>query len=173
MPICIAHKSKSRGFTLVEMLVTLTIIGIAASIVVPSLSSSSSFVLQAATRSIMSDILNTQNEAVAHQATRMITFDVDNNSYKLTDGSGDLLTNSWKGTDASNYVVNLSADSTYQGVKLVKVDFGGGDTSLSFDDLGSPSSGGTVDLEYSQWKYQITVAPFTGRVTVKRVDAFN
>lgn len=168
----IHHNSKSRGFTLVEILVTLTVIGIAAGIVVPSLLSSESLVIQAATRSIVADILTAQNEAVAHEAARVVVFNVPNNSYELTDGNGNVLTTPWTDGGSGKDVMNLSNDPRFQGVHLVKADFGGS-SSLRFGVLGSPTSGGTVDLSFNQWKYQITVAPFTGRVTVKRVDAFD
>jgi len=143
-----------------------------AAIVVPSLLSTQALTIQAAARAIIADILNAQNQAVAQQAPRQVIFNTATNSYKLTDGQGNVLTASWKGGGTNNYIVDLSKDSRFQGVHLVKVDFGGGSV-LRFDDLGSPDSGGVVDLAFNKWKYQITVAPFTGRVTVKSVDTFN
>ena len=45
----------------------------------------------------------------------------------------------------------------------------GGSTALEFDDMGAPISGGSVDLVFDQTRYRITVAPFTGKVTIDPV----
>ena len=55
------------GYTLVEMLVTLVILGIAAAMLVPSLGAFGAIETQAAVRRLVSDIAFAQSEAVAHQ----------------------------------------------------------------------------------------------------------
>ncbi|QNN24597.1 prepilin-type N-terminal cleavage/methylation domain-containing protein [Planctomycetales bacterium ZRK34] len=153
---------RAEGFTLVEILVVVIILGIAASVVVPQMLDAGTLSIQAASRMIIADILFAQNEAIGRQATRKVVFDVPNNAYRLTDGNDVTLTVNWK---SGNYSVDFDTDNRFAGVQLKAVDFEGGN-SVTFDELGAPSSGGTVDLSASGTSYRVTVTPFTGRVTV-------
>ena len=66
-------------------------------------------------------------------------------------------------------VAILGDDERFQGVRIVSADFGG-QPSIQFDDLGAPSTGGSVELEYDEQRYRVEVAAFTGRVTVEKVE---
>ena len=156
------------GYTLVEVLIIVTIIGIAAAIVVPNMLAAGTLGVQAAARIIISDILYAQNDAIAQQDNRRVVFDPDNESYRLADDSGVTLTAKWKNGSNSNYIVDFTSDSRFQGVVIASADFGGTPT-LEFDALGGPLNGGTVEIEFQGTRYRITVAAFTGRVTVQQL----
>jgi len=47
----------------------------------------------------------------------------------------------------------------------------GGDNTIAFDDVGAPDTGGTIELRFNDHRYRITVAEFTGRVTVEKVTS--
>jgi prepilin-type N-terminal cleavage/methylation domain-containing protein len=158
-----------RAFTLVEVLVVVAIIGIAGAIVVPQMLRAGSLSIQAAGRSIIADLLYAQNDAIAMQSGRRVVFDVPNNRYRLTDAAGTTLTVPWKSGVSGNYVVDFGADSRFQGVKLTAASFSG-QAHLEYDDLGAPSTGGTVELEASGFRYRITVAPMTGRVSIAPIQ---
>lgn len=163
-----------RGYTLVEVLIVVAIVGIAGAIVVPQMLAAGTLGVQAAARVIIADLLYAQNEAIAQQEERGVVFDVANDSYSLTKPRADgtpgteVLTENWKGGATENYVVSFVDDSRFRGVRIISADFGGS-PGLTFDDLGTPDSGGTVVVEYDGERYQITVAAFTGRVTVARL----
>jgi len=159
---------QAPGYTLVEVLVIVTIIGIAAAIIVPNMLSAGTLGVQAAARIIIADILYAQNDAIAQQRNRRVVFDPDNESYSLLDDTGAVLTAKWKNGSANNYVVDFTTDSRFQGVVIVSADFGGTPT-LEFDALGGPLNGGTVEIEFKNTRYRITVASFTGRVTVQKL----
>lgn len=161
-----------RAFTLIEVLSVVVILGIAGAVVVPQMLSRGNLQIQAASRIIIADLLYAQNEAITHQSVRRVVFDTAANSYKLTDGNGNVLAVSWKNGSAANYVVNFSADSRFDAVKLKTASFGGTQT-IEFDPLGAPNNGGTVDLVTGSTTYRISVAAFTGRVTVAPVTATN
>jgi Tfp pilus assembly protein FimT len=148
------------------MMVVLIIIGIAAMIVVPSMSSAGTLSIQAASRAVVSDVVFAQNEAVARQAARRVTFDVANNSYAITDTDGVPIFTAWLNGD---HVIDFNRDPRFMDVRLIAVNFGG-QNYVEFDDLGAPLSSGTVDLKSEAVTYRVTVASFTGRVTVEPLE---
>ncbi len=157
-----------RAFTLIEVLIVVTIIGIAAAIVVPQMLSAGTLGIQAAARMVIADILYAQNDAIAAHAPRRVVFDTEADSYQLTDNQGQKIDVQWRSGGGSGYQVDFKKDDRFRGVDIVSASFGG-DATLEFDDLGAPDSGGTVVLEFDHARYQVNVAPFTGRVTVEKV----
>jgi type II secretory pathway pseudopilin PulG len=150
---------------MIELLVVIMVIAIASAVVVPYLASAESFEAQAAARTVFSDLLFAQNDAVAEQAARRVIFDTTNHSYRIADGSGNTLTASWLG---GIYEVDLGPGSDWPGVTLASVTFAS--NTLEFDDLGTPSEGGTIRLEAGSFDYEITVTPLTGKITVDQVS---
>jgi prepilin-type N-terminal cleavage/methylation domain-containing protein len=168
---------KSKGYTLIEVLITVTIMGIAAAIIVPNMLQGGSLGVQAGARMIIADLLFAQNEAMAQQSTRRVVFNTDTNSYRVQ--KYDSGSNSWilefnpsEGVrdNKQNYEVSFDEDNRFQGIEIVSADFNGSST-IEFDDLGNPSSGGTIRLKFQEHEFEITIAPFTGRVTVDRVNS--
>jgi hypothetical protein len=64
--------------------------------------------------------------------------------------------------------MSFALDRRFNGVKIDAVDFGG-NAWVQFDELGGSGTGGTVDISADGYRYRVTVAPFTGRVTVAPV----
>lgn len=159
------------GYTLVEVLIVVVIIGLAGAIVVPQMMTGSSLSIQAAARQVIADLMYAQNEAVAMQDTRTVIFEPEQNRYHMVDGQGDLVFVNWKGGSANtgNYVVRMGQDHRFSGVRIDAVNFAGEQT-ISFDDLGTPSQGGTIDLTHGDTRYRITVTAFTGRISVERIS---
>ena len=172
--------SARRAFTLVEVLVVVTIIGLAGMIVVPQMLAAGSLGVQAAARTVIADILFTQNDAIASGQPRRIVFDAANDRYWVTqDTTFDMTTTpsptnamfvTWKGgtAGAANYLIDFPTDDRFDGVDIQNANFGG-DLSLEFDALGSPSNGGSVDIVFGNTTLRISIAPFTGRLTVAQV----
>lgn len=159
-----AHTRLQHGFTLAEMLVTLSIIAVAAMVIGPQILVTGSMRAQAASRAVIADILFAQNDAIARQSSRRVVFDLPNNGYQLTSGAGTILTAPWKG--GGGYQMNFSGDRRFQGVTLAAADFDG-QAVLEFDAFGSPTSGGEVRISAGTVQYRVRVAAFTGRVTIE------
>ena len=172
----------SRGYTLVEVLVTVTIIGIAGAVVAPSMGQAGVLRIQAAVRMIVSDITYVQMDALGYQEQRAIVFDVDDNFYTLIQVEGNSIDvdadalYDIKGPE-QRYRINLN-DEKYGGTVIESASFDG-DSTLIFDEMGGPvsapgtsnlSDGGSIVLAGPLSRWRINVAAFTGRVTVTRLD---
>ncbi|MEM0913754.1 MAG: prepilin-type N-terminal cleavage/methylation domain-containing protein [Planctomycetota bacterium] len=169
------RRTPHSGYTLIEVLVTVTVIGLASVVIVPSLMRGGELGLQAAARIIIADILLAQNDAIAYQSPRRVAFDIDNNEYRLEEGtvqsdgtiSWALVHADWLGGSGGNYIVDFDTDSRFDGVVLIEADFDRAER-VAFDELGGPTDGGFVRLRFEDQTYRIDVAEFTGRVSVTR-----
>jgi len=176
------HTVQSRGYTLVEMLIVITILGISAALVIPSMSSAGVLRIQAAVRSVVADITFAQMDALAYQEPRAVVFDEDNNMYTLTNVFGATID---ADTDAlfdpkgpgQRYRVMLDGER-FGGSFLRDISLNGGNA-IIFDEMGAPiaapasstlSDGGSVQIEGPSSRFRIDIAAFTGRVTVVQLN---
>jgi len=157
--------------------------GIAGALVIPSMSETGVLRVQAAVRTVVSDITFAQSDAVAFQEQRAIVFDTDASTYSLVSVPGDQVDVAsnimYDPTRASGlYVVNFH-DEAYGGARITDVNFDTENT-LIFDAMGGPvasagseepSSGGTIRIAGSGDAFIVTVEAFTGRVTVAKEAA--
>jgi prepilin-type N-terminal cleavage/methylation domain-containing protein len=185
------------AFTLVEVLVTVVVLAIAATLVIPSMSQTDILRVQGAVRHTVADITFAQTDAMAYQARRAIWFnrvpnDPDDswvfgvgNGYTLAEVTGpimDLSTNAMFHPDEPGEPYSRRFDDgDFGSARIDSSDFDG-DELLIFDELGGPvqsltgeeaSAGGRVRITGGvdgQWAYDILIAPMTGRVNVVRID---
>jgi len=167
------------GYTLLELMVVLVLMGIAAALVIPNVQGSESIRIQTAVRAIASDIMYTQSDALAYQARRAVVFDPAGNSYEIWEVIGGELDQVMYKIDGPNQEFAVSVGTTSGGAaQLVSADFDE-DTVLVFDELGgpvagldsdAPSAGGSIVLNGQDGtSYRLSVEPYTGRVTVQRI----
>lgn len=175
-------KTGRRGYTLLEVLVLVMILGIAGALVIPSLGQTHVLRVQAAVRTVVSDITFAQSDALAFQRGRAVVFDENTNSYTLVEVVGTTLD---PVNDAlydptgpmQRYIVSLD-DPRFGGATLENASFDG-DANLIFDEMGGPvaapgsdtlSVGGMVEVAGPDTRWRINVAAFSGRVTVEQVE---
>ena len=153
--------SAQRGFTLVEILVVVLILGISAAIVVPMAMNTSHVQAVSAARIVAADVQYAQNEAITNQDPITITFDKAAKSYTLSNASGILIHPITK----VPYVTVLDAAHGMGQVSLSSAfDSQGG--VVVFDALGAPDNGGAVTLRAGPHTLGVNVAAATGRITV-------
>jgi prepilin-type N-terminal cleavage/methylation domain-containing protein len=181
-----------RGLTLIELLVTVAMMSIAAALVIPSMNSSGVLRVQAAARTIVSDITLAQTEAMAFQVRRGILFGAvlndegayeAGNGYVVTEPTTQPISLANVGTYALTfpdsptdpYAVDFDRESQRFGGAVISNPGFDGESVLMFDELGAPlrlvtpSGGGSPEALASNGGGLDIVAPgidVTYRVTV-------
>lgn len=155
---------RNRGFTLIELIIVVVIISIAAIIAVPMFSSAAGTQVLAAADMIAADLEYAKTMAISRQKTYTVIFDEAAESYSITDESGVI---SHPVKIGFPYVVNFKADSRIDRVNIVDADFALSEQ-VSFDYLGSPERGGTVKLAGGGTTMIITVEPVTGYISISQ-----
>jgi prepilin-type N-terminal cleavage/methylation domain-containing protein len=163
--------TSQRGYTLIELMIVITVLGIAGALVIPAFSQTTSLQVQAAVRTIVADLTVAQSDAIAFQQGRGIQF------YPSTTGAIKYVVAEVRGTTFDptlNKIIDQDLGNKAFGGAVVNATTLTNDR-LFFDALGgpvttaggsTPSSGGTINLQGSGMKYEIQVEPYTGRLTV-------
>jgi prepilin-type N-terminal cleavage/methylation domain-containing protein len=167
-----------RGYTLVEMLIVIVLMGLAAAMVIPSMAQASSLKVQGALRMIVADITVMQSDAVAFQQNRAIVFrpSGDATRYIMCEANG-LTPDTTTGIIQRRYI----GGETYGMAQVAETTNLAASDALIFDALGGPIRGGsggsvepaptaTIRVAGSNQSWQISVEAFTGRVTVQNLD---
>jgi len=163
-----------RGFTLVELLIVVAVLVIAAVIVIPSIGSAADTQAVSAARVLGSDLEMARSLALTTQRLHSVVFSPDLQSYKVVaDYGGEAYATvaavAHPVTAGRQFDVTLARKNGMNAVRMAGVAFGG-NTYVTFDSQGEPSSGGTVTVESGQVQMQVSVAALTGGVTITRIS---
>jgi type II secretion system protein H len=157
------------GFTMIELLIVVVIIAIAAMTVIPMMSSAGSVQIRSAANMIAADIEYAKSMAIARGQNFSVVFDKDADSYSIKDQTGSVILHPVK--KGSSYVVGFR-DKGLDKADLADVDFDGTNT-VKFDYLGSPYNGnnnplnkGVIKLQAGGITITITVEPVTGFISI-------
>jgi prepilin-type N-terminal cleavage/methylation domain-containing protein len=163
------------GYTLIEVLIVVVILGIAGAMVVPSFAQTGVLRVQGAVRMLVADITVAQSDAIAFQRGTGVIFFPDNanSRYVVADVNG---------TRMDPVLDRVSEQQIggdrFGGTALSSVQFT--NNMLVFDEMGGPvlSPGvdtiaptGWVDISGMGETFRISVEAYTGRVSVRTIDA--
>jgi prepilin-type N-terminal cleavage/methylation domain-containing protein len=165
---------QSRGFTLIEILVVVIILGITSALIIPSIGSRDDLKAAAGARSVVSDLVYAQNRAIATQAMHYVKFETVEERYSiLTALPSTYVTHP---ITKGNFITQFE-EGAYGDITISGADF---DTQkiLAFDELGVPygvtSAGvatalvaeGELTVTCGDVDVTITVEPYTGEIQV-------
>jgi prepilin-type N-terminal cleavage/methylation domain-containing protein len=152
------------GFTIVEVVIVVVIIGIAALIAVPMMSSAASLQIRSAANMIAADIEYARSMAISRGQNYKVVFDKDADSYKIVDQNDNVIQHPVK--KGFNYVIDFQNESRLNRVDITSAIFNA-DQTVIFDCLGSPDSGGYVVLQADGITKTVTVEPVTGFISIQ------
>ena len=160
-----------KGFTIIELVVIMTIIGIVAVVVIVSGSPKSSVRLHAACQKLAADLRYMQGMAIAQQVRFGISFDPNNESY-----FGYRVSTSTKAADPHT---QKDLEMDFDGMREfneVRIDSTNFNNAVEFDSAGAPyggtgtllSSEGVVTLQTTDGLSRtVRIEPRTGKVKVQ------
>jgi prepilin-type N-terminal cleavage/methylation domain-containing protein len=164
-------RGRIRGFTLVELLIVVAIISIAALTAIPMMSSAASMQIRSAANMLAADLEYAKSMAISRAQNFSVVFDVSADSYQIEDQYGNVLLHPVK--KGFNYVINFQNDGRLNKVDISSVDFDS-TSEVTFDYLGSPYNGsgtslnsGVVSLQAGGTTTTVTVEPVTGFVSIQ------
>ncbi|HEX7078191.1 MAG TPA: prepilin-type N-terminal cleavage/methylation domain-containing protein [Candidatus Eisenbacteria bacterium] len=165
--------ARAAGFTLVEAVIVMTLLGILAWVAYPKLTATGEIRLDAAARRVAADLRYAQSRAIGTRVVHGLLFETGANRYTVY--APTVATPAVDpGDRAKPLRVDFARRTEYKGVTLVSATFGA-TSGVSFDYFGVPrdtsgvdlAASGRVVLTYQGLSDTVLVAPGTGKVTVK------
>lgn len=169
-------RNNARGFTVVELVIVMTIAGILAATAVPAMMKASNRRLYRASHELAMHVKFARALAVSTGRLTWVKFDTGAETYEVfiehptSPGRGNRIAVTHPVTGASSFVTTLNQDE-FDGVTIDSADFGG-TIELSFDRYGQPytgwavalSSDGTVTISSDGTTRTVRVVAETGMV---------
>jgi prepilin-type N-terminal cleavage/methylation domain-containing protein len=178
---------RSAGFTLVEILAVVVILGIASAVIIPQIGTRDDMRTAAAARTLVADLIYAQNYAITSGTMTYVKFDTANKRYSLlstANSGGDVYVQ--HPITQANYVTQFgSSVKGFETVAINSASFTGSDaanysnlSTLAFDELGAPyvfnyasnttndMSTGSIVLKAGTFTTTITVSAATGEISV-------
>jgi len=174
-PIWDCRRRSARGFTLIEILCVVVIIGFASAIIIPQMSSRDDLRCASAARELMGDLLYAQSRAIALGQMHYVQFNPATGTYQVLDAvaANHVITNP---LSQSAYTVTVGTGPLAR-VSITSATFDGNPT-LAFDTMGVPYSwtsaagpvalsAGSVVFTSGTNKKTVSVSPYSGQIKVQ------
>lgn len=152
-----------RGFTIIEILIVVVILAIAAMTAIPMMSSAGSVQVRSVSNMIAADLEYAKSLAITKGQSFTVDFtDTSGDNYRIKSQDGTTILHPVK--KGFPYVIDLQ-DEGLDRVDITGADFGGS-PEVTFDYLGSPDNGGTVSIQGGGRTVIISVEAVTGYIAV-------
>ena len=159
---------------MIELMVVIAIIAIAAAIVVPMASSAGSMQLRAAVNVVAADLEYAKSMAISRGQRYWVVFNPTTESYRITNDAGATISHPIKGPSFP-YAVDFPSDCRLNGVGIVSANFDS-TSAVGFDYLGIPYTApgtpaallnpGVITLQAGGATRTVSVQPVTGYVSI-------
>jgi prepilin-type N-terminal cleavage/methylation domain-containing protein len=178
-----------RGYTLIELLLVVAILAIAALLLVPSLVRRDTYAVEAALRRLVADITFAQSDALAGQGYRRVFFDPEGRGWSVArvresalglpfdQETADYVRDPLASGDGQPMVVELDRDPRFAGVRVESIQLDGSRNWITFDPLGGtiaeagvPGTGGSLVVRSDNLTYRVEIGAFTGKVSIARAE---
>jgi prepilin-type N-terminal cleavage/methylation domain-containing protein len=169
------RNASRRGFTLIEILCVVVIIGIGSAIIVPQIGSRDDLRCVAAARQLMGDLLYAQSRSIALGKMQYVQFDTAGGTYKVLDAvsPNNVITNP---VSQQAYTVTVGTGALAK-VSITTASFDGNPT-IGFDTMGVPyswtsaagpvaMSAGSVVFTSGTNKKTVSISPYSGQIKVQ------
>jgi type II secretory pathway pseudopilin PulG len=182
----------ARSYTLIELIMVMAVLALAAALLVPNIVGHDSLTVQAAVRLIIADLSFAQTDALANQEYRRVIFYEDGSGYclisvpdenwitpaDLDDPSVDYVYDPLG--SMGRYIINFVEDDRFEGVTITSANIGTQTLldrpEITYDTLGGtvvpgggPGTGGDIVVTFNNESYRIDIASFTGKLTVTKL----
>jgi len=156
---------------MIEILIVVVIITIAAMVAIPMMTSAASMQIRSAANMIAADLEYAKSMAISRGQNFSVVFDKTTESYSIKNQDGDIIPHPVK--KGFDYTVDFRNDGRLNKVDIVDVDFDA-TSEIKFDYLGSPYNGsdtplnsGVISLQAGGTTTTITVEPVTGFISIE------
>jgi prepilin-type N-terminal cleavage/methylation domain-containing protein len=172
----IASRRSTGGFTLIEILMVVVILGIASAVIVPQIGTRNDLKVAAAARMVMADLIYAQNRSIASQQMHCVKFDAAAEQYGVVTAD-DTDTYVTHPITKDNYLQSFGSTPGLEDVVIESVNFDA-QSMIGFDELGTPyavggeggpaalAAAGTIVIRSGDYSLTISVEPFTGEITL-------
>jgi len=170
----IRNTKYETGFTLVEIIVVVMVIAIAAMMAVPMLGSATGMQARSAASIVAADLDDARSMAITHQREYAVVFDVANESYEIKVKNGavyEAIAHPVK--KGFDYIVDFRSNPRLNKVDISTADFDS-HQKVEFDYLGGVWNGGggalnsgAVTVQAGGQSMTVNVAPVTGYITIQ------
>jgi len=150
-------KSRRSGFTMVDLVITVMIIGILAAVAAPKFAGSLQRMrVEAAARRIKADLGYQRQTAIAQSTSLTASFVPASDEYTIA---------GLPGLDRGGQVYSVSLSSSPFNTTLISATLGG-DSDIQFDHYGKPDSGGVITLGSASYQQTVTINADTGKASI-------
>jgi len=167
-----AGRATSAAFTLVEILIVVLVMAIAAAIIIPNIGTAADSQVISAARVLQADVEVARSLAVTTQRPHSLVFSPDRCSYKVVANYGggayaSAVAVAHPVNPRTLFEVTLADLNGMTAVTVFAVDFGG-QPYVTFQSLGDPVAPGNITLRAGECEIVVSVEGLTGIVTVTR-----